>query len=665
MKARHSLNNVLVLGLLLSMLMMPVQVTKVTAQAVAAVSTITIFDDMEHGNPFGNGWFTFGGSVGGGGIGPNTADLPPENGGAFSLETGWGSGGTPGFFGGFGRTFPIDLTGTDHFNFWINPDPDQDYTLEINLQEDDNGDGVIGSPDDDEFQYNCVISLTGPCAVSGAGWQQISIPLADFFDDNSFLTGGNGVLDPVPVSAGGNGQLINIVIAVIGNSGSDVNFRTDYWVFSEGSLANPILIIDDFESGVAPGTSCVGIPLGFCTFAGTSSITIMAATTPPAPVLPELGEPNTVMRVDLDVTDFAGFIHGFTNEAGDTWVPQDWSAYQGFGVWIHGNNSGTVMFIDLLENRNPGSTTDDAERWTVTLPDDFSGWRFFEFPFADFVRKDVGNSAPNDGFTGDEVHGWAFGTLGTPGPITLYLDQAYVFGQAAERPLEVTFAADKFETVEGTAAMVTVELTRPLKEGDPDQVSVSYTTQPGSAVPDRDYTPVSGMLTFVKDDVSELTFAVPTFDNPKYDGDKTVILRLFDPVDVPLGFTFQSRVEILDDDPLDPTLLDDFERGAYLWQGNNVNLSTPEIATDDPLALPGQDYYEHILEVDTAVLVDIVVSGSICNSGNGVIPVAILTTDSFDALTVDHNSVLFGDAAEAHRISAEGHVRGKIVFKIR
>ena len=64
------------------------------------------FDDMEHGDPFGNGWFAFGGSVGGGGIGSNFEDLPPANGGAFSLQTGWGSGGAPGFFGGFGRTNP-------------------------------------------------------------------------------------------------------------------------------------------------------------------------------------------------------------------------------------------------------------------------------------------------------------------------------------------------------------------------------------------------------------------------------------------------------------------------------------------------------------------------------------------------------------------------------
>lgn len=205
-----------------------------------------VFDDMEHGNPFANGWFAFGGSVGGGGIGPNTTDLPPENGGAFSLETGWGSGGVPGFFGGFGRTSATDLTGATYFNFWINPDAGQDYTLEINLQEDDNGDGAINPPDDDEFQYNCVIAADGPCAVAGGGWQLVSLPLADFFDDNSFIFGGNGELDAGP----DNGELINVVFAVIGNSGSDVNFRTDYWTFG-GPPAPDQLTWDDFESGVS------------------------------------------------------------------------------------------------------------------------------------------------------------------------------------------------------------------------------------------------------------------------------------------------------------------------------------------------------------------------------------------------------------------------------
>lgn len=198
-----------------------------------------IFDDMEHGDPNNNGWFAFGSDIGGGGVGGDNTDLPPKNGGAFSLAAGFG--GAPGFIGGFGRTHPLDLSDVDHFNFWINPDAGQSYTLEINLQDDDNGDGLIPSPSavDDEYQYNCVVGPAGPCAVSGGGWQLVEIPFSDFFDDNSFHTGGNGLLDAVPTSAGGNGQLVNVVVAVIG-TGTDVNFRTDFWVFTRGALSTGV-----------------------------------------------------------------------------------------------------------------------------------------------------------------------------------------------------------------------------------------------------------------------------------------------------------------------------------------------------------------------------------------------------------------------------------------
>jgi hypothetical protein len=35
--------------------------------------------------------------------------------------------------------------------------------------------------------------------------------------------------------------------------------------------------------------------------------------------------------------------------------------------------------------------------------------------FDEFIRKEIGNGAPNDGFTREQVHGWAFGTLATGG----------------------------------------------------------------------------------------------------------------------------------------------------------------------------------------------------------------------------------------------------------
>ena len=618
-----------------------------TAQMAVAGPPPVIFDDMEHGNPLSNGWFAFGGSVGGGGIAANSTDLPPADGGAFSLETGWGSGGVAGFFGGFGRTNLTDLSGMDHFNLWINPDAGQDYTLEINLQDDDNADDAISSPEDDEFQYNCVVSATGPCAKSGGGWQQISIPLADFFDDNSFLTGGNGILDAVPASGGGNGQLVNIVIAVIG-TGSDVNFRTDYWAFSQGPLAVPTLIIDDFESGLPSGTDGDGVTVGFLTFSDGSPIAISTTTSPPAPI-PGALLGNTVLQMDGDVLAFAGFIHAFENDAVNTWVSQDWSAFEGMRFWLYGNNSGTDLFVDVLDNRNPGSTTDDAERWTVAFKDDFSGWELIELPFSDFTRKEIGNGAPNDGFGLTQVHGWAFGTLNTGGPTNYFVDDVALYGVAQVPELAVSFSVNNFEVEEGTTGNIVVKLNRPMGEDDPAQVSVDYATEPGTARPDRDYTPAAGTLTFVNGGPSEMSFALETFSDGKYLGDKRVVLRLSNLTDVAPGFIIQASALIIDNDPYDPYLLDDFERGAYLWQADgSILLETPEIAGDDPLAVPGQGAYEHILEVSTPIAVDTVIAGNLCNQGNGVVPVAILTTDTFDATTVDHTTVRFGDAAEAH-----------------
>ena len=185
--------------------------------------TSILFDGMDHANPFGNGYFVFNGG-GGGGISANT-DLPPQDGCGASLAVGYG--GPAGFIGGFGRTFPIDLSGKTNFEFWIKPDASQSYTLEINLQEDDSGDNAA----DEEFQYNFVVSPAGPGAIAGGGWQKISIPLSAFFDDNSVFPGGNGVLDPISVGKGGNGQLISVVMAIISPGGGNQTFRTDFWNF--------------------------------------------------------------------------------------------------------------------------------------------------------------------------------------------------------------------------------------------------------------------------------------------------------------------------------------------------------------------------------------------------------------------------------------------------
>ncbi|MEM8487341.1 MAG: family 16 glycosylhydrolase [Bacteroidota bacterium] len=192
-----------------------------------------LFDDMEHGDPDLNNWFSFDG--GGGGIAANNAAAAPDNGGSFSLSATYPL--RSGYIGGFGRTNRMNLADATHFNFWINPEANQDYILEMQFQDDDDGDDLIPTPSntDDEFQFNCVVSPSGPCAVSGDGWQLVSIPFTDLVDDNSFHNGGNGVFDPVPTTAGGNGQLVNVVVTVVGNN-TAINFDTDNWAFSDGAL---------------------------------------------------------------------------------------------------------------------------------------------------------------------------------------------------------------------------------------------------------------------------------------------------------------------------------------------------------------------------------------------------------------------------------------------
>ena len=80
------------------------------------------------------------------------------------------------------------------------------------------------------------------------------------------------------------------------------------------------------------------------------------------------------------------------------------------------------MFLDVLDNRNASSTTDDAERWTVDFVDNFNGWQMTTALFSDMVRKEIGDGAPNDGFGLTEIHGWGLGTLSFSGPRTYYVD---------------------------------------------------------------------------------------------------------------------------------------------------------------------------------------------------------------------------------------------------
>lgn len=360
------------------------------------------------------------------------------------------------------------------------------------------------------------------------------------------------------------------------------------------ALADPVpVVVDDFESGLPAGVDANGILIGFNTFQDpNSSVSISTTAAPPAQV-PGALDSNNVLQMDLNVVSYAGFTHSFENPALDQWVWQDWSAYEGISFWLYGNNSGTTLFVDVLDNRNPGSTQDDAERWSIDLLDNFSGWQEIQIPFASMHRKEIGNGAPNDGFGLTEVYGWAFGAITTPSPQTYYVDNAMLYGVAPIKPLTVGFGSIDFKVTEGATASVMVKLSKPSA----DPVTVQYATRYGLAIPDRDYTPVAGTLTFAPN-LTQQSFTIATFDDLKYQGDRGVLLELSDPSGgAAMGIPPVARLTIIDNESYDPTLLDDFETYPYLWSiDKKATLSNLEIAASDPLALPGQGAFEHVLQ---------------------------------------------------------------------
>ncbi len=632
-----------VVALLVAMLTVPIGPSPVAAAPPDGPDALA---DFEGGVPAG--WFTF---AGGSSVTTSTAVVGDGDALARPGQVGDNELLTLTYdvsdFGGFGQDLnlaaggPQDWSSTAGFSFWFNgTGSGLAYQAEIS----DNRSNPA-TDTSERFDYTFVDDT--------AGWRLISIPWSDFSRATDFQPGG----------APDDGLTLTEVWAwaIVLPIGADTVH------FDDVRVDNPI--IDDFESGLPSGADDDGVPVGFYTFQdAVSSVALSTTNIPPAPV-PGSTSTNSVLQVDLDVTAFAGFIHGFTNDAANAWVPQDWSGSEGIAFWLYGQASGTDMFLDVLDNRNPGSTGDDAERWTVELVDDFAGWRYFEIPFSSFSRKEIGNSAPNDGFTLTEVHGWAFGTLGTDGAVTFYLDDAALYGVGEVPPLAVQFGRSINLVEEGTTGEITVRLNRALGDEDPDQVSVDYATERSNAVPGEDYIPTSGTLTFTKGGPQELTFSVETIDDTKFTGDLQIVIRLTNPVGAERGSLFQGSILIDDNDPFDPLVLDDFEQGAFLWDAEGpADIEAVRTESGDAHARPGQDAVENIGVMTVPVNVDVMVSGNLCRfdptsgdgsgkgkgkkNNNGLAVVSILTTDDFDATTVDGSTVTLGDAAETH---GKGH----------
>ena len=206
-------------------------VTSTATQTLTVGDGLIPFDTFEDGLREGE-YFTFSGA--GGSIGlAESNDVPTESSGSTAIAaTISGSGG--GGFAGFGKGVDSDtdvqsidiggLGSEPYFTMYIQSDATMPYTLEINLQEDQDGNGQFdgGGAADDEFQYNYAVD------PDASGYTRISIPLNAFVDDNAVNTGGDGEL---------SSRIANVVFAAGSLPAEAFTLTIDDIIYSDRDLS--------------------------------------------------------------------------------------------------------------------------------------------------------------------------------------------------------------------------------------------------------------------------------------------------------------------------------------------------------------------------------------------------------------------------------------------
>ncbi|MHB9858834.1 glycoside hydrolase family 3 protein [Streptomyces sp. YIM S03343] len=235
-----------------------------------------------------------------------------------------------------------------------------------------------------------------------------------------------------------------------------------------------------------------------------------------------------VLSGTYDISGYGGFTHDFAaNEA-----PHDWSAHQGIRFWWDGQDNGKKIAFEIKDG---GANGEASELWTSSFTDDWTGWKQVDIPFTDFVyRTDyqpVGGIDHVLGLTG--MWGYAV-TLPTGAPGRFAMDGVELYGKA-DQALRASVTTDSavYPVKEGRTAVVRVSVAATGSVPLAEPVTVVYDTRGadgtgGSAEPGKDYTPVSGTLTFPAGTASgaSRTIEVPTLKDRSAEAAETVPVKL-------------------------------------------------------------------------------------------------------------------------------------------
>ncbi|MGW6746600.1 glycoside hydrolase family 3 protein, partial [Streptomyces sp. NPDC055025] len=237
-----------------------------------------------------------------------------------------------------------------------------------------------------------------------------------------------------------------------------------------------------------------------------------------------------VLEGTYDINGYGGFSHDFAFDE----PSHDWSAHRGVRFWWYGQNTaplppGSGKRINF-EIKDGGANGEASELWTTSFTDDWEGWHQVEIPFADFqYRTDyqpVGGIDQVLGLT--EMWGYAV-TLPTGAPGRFALDAVELYGKAdPSLAASVVTDAAVHPVTEGAVAKVRISVATTGSGPIEEPVTVGYTAGGGTAEAGKDYTAVSGSVTFPAGSASgtSRTVEIPTVKDRAAESAETVPLAL-------------------------------------------------------------------------------------------------------------------------------------------
>ena len=475
---------------------------------------LPFLDDFQSGIP--SGFVSFNGGASSATLGTASDNLPviPAQNGTTVATLSY----NVGDYAGVTRDFAsaLDLSGYTHLRFWFKGG-NTGAAMRVELKS-------LGANANDSvrFEYGFTDNFTD--------WRYFSIPWTSFSIRNDYNPGRDSF---------GLGSTLDLTqiwgYSILIPSGATGSFSMDeVSVTGFGTMVN-------FESG---------LPSGFGAFAGGGSSVPFATATDSLPAVPAQDNTTVAKVTSYTITDYGGTTYPFAAE-------EDWSHYQGLSFWYKGGNTG-AMRIEL-KSRGPDAANSDLFAYSFT--DDFTDWRFFNIPWASFIKRTDFNPGTALGNTVDASVIWGYSTLAPNGTGLSYsMDDIAPYGGGGIIVPRAKFSASTYSVNESAG---TATITVNLSSATTVATTVDYATSDGSAVAGTDYTATSGTLSFNPGDTTK-TFTVSITDNLVYNVSKTVNLALTNPSAATLGTPNTAVLTITDNEipPTAPKIIDDFEADA-------------------------------------------------------------------------------------------------------